>query len=56
MLDRRQLFKRAGIGAMAVSAGGAAGIIGSLADEVTLPIGNGERPLVRYPVNGRSSS
>jgi sulfite dehydrogenase (cytochrome) subunit A len=49
MLDRRQLFKRAGMGAIVLSAGGPAGVLRSFADEITLPMGNGERPLVRYP-------
>ena len=49
MLDRRQLLKRAGIGALTFGAGSAGALVRGFADEVTLPIGNGERPLVRYP-------
>ncbi|WP_461355830.1 SorA family sulfite dehydrogenase catalytic subunit [Bradyrhizobium sp. USDA 4454] len=46
MLDRRDLMKRAGLAALAAGLGSR----GALAlDTVTLPFGNGERPLVRYP-------
>jgi DMSO/TMAO reductase YedYZ molybdopterin-dependent catalytic subunit len=45
MLDRRTLLKRAGWAAVAASLGPAK----ALAETVTLPFGNGERPLVRYP-------
>ncbi|MCP3414095.1 MULTISPECIES: SorA family sulfite dehydrogenase catalytic subunit [Bradyrhizobium] len=46
MLDRRDLMKRAGLAALVTGLGSR----GALAlDTVTLPFGNGERPLVRYP-------
>ena len=46
MLDRRDLIKRAGMAALVTGLGSR----GALAlDTVTLPFGNGERPLVRYP-------
>ena len=46
MLDRRQLIARAGMAALASGFGS----VRALAlDTVTLPIGNGERPLVKYP-------
>ncbi|KWV52889.1 oxidase [Bradyrhizobium macuxiense] len=46
MLDRRDLMKRAGMAALITGLGSR----GALAlDTVTLPFGNGERPLVRYP-------
>jgi DMSO/TMAO reductase YedYZ molybdopterin-dependent catalytic subunit len=46
MLDRRDLMKRAGMAALVTGLGSR----GALAlDTVTLPFGNGERPLVRYP-------
>jgi sulfite dehydrogenase len=46
MLDRREMMKRAGMAALATGFGS----IKALAlDTVTLPIGNGERPLVKYP-------
>lgn len=46
MLDRRDLMKRAGLAALMTGLGSR----GALAlDTVTLPFGNGERPLVRYP-------
>jgi sulfite dehydrogenase (cytochrome) subunit A len=46
MLDRRELMKRAGMAALAtgVTSGKAFAL-----DTVTLPFGNGERPLVQYP-------
>ncbi|MCX7360809.1 MAG: twin-arginine translocation signal domain-containing protein, partial [Alphaproteobacteria bacterium] len=43
MIDRRTLIK--GAGAMAASLGP----LQALAQTVTLPFGNGERPLVKYP-------
>ncbi|UGY12110.1 molybdopterin-dependent oxidoreductase [Bradyrhizobium septentrionale] len=46
MLDRRDLMKRAGLAAL-VTGLGARGAFAL--DTVTLPFGNGERPLVRYP-------
>src|SRR6202045_1491464 len=51
MLDRREMMKRAGMAALATGFG-ASGLGSSKAlalDTVTLPIDNGERPLVRYP-------
>jgi sulfite dehydrogenase len=46
MLDRREIMKRAGMAALATGFGS----VRALAlDTVTLPIGNGERPLVKYP-------
>lgn len=46
MLDRRDLMKRAGLAALVTGLGSR----GALAlDTATLPFGNGERPLVRYP-------
>ncbi|MGY3582949.1 sulfite dehydrogenase [Bradyrhizobium sp. USDA 4341] len=46
MLDRRDLMKRAGLAALVTGLGSR----GAFAlDAVTLPFGNGERPLVRYP-------
>jgi sulfite dehydrogenase len=46
MLDRREMMKRAGMAALATGFGS----IKALAlDTVTLPFGNGERPLVKYP-------
>jgi DMSO/TMAO reductase YedYZ molybdopterin-dependent catalytic subunit len=46
MLDRREMMKRAGMAALATGFGS----VRALAlDTVTLPIGNGERPLVKYP-------
>jgi DMSO/TMAO reductase YedYZ molybdopterin-dependent catalytic subunit len=50
MLDRRELLKRAGAGAVAFGTGVAAGPLRALAaDMVKLPFANGERPLVKYP-------
>jgi sulfite dehydrogenase (cytochrome) subunit A len=49
VIDRRTLIKRSG--AMAATAAFAAttGSLRALADTVTMPFGNGERPLVKYP-------
>lgn len=50
MLDRRELLRRAGLGALALGAGsGSAPMRALAADSVTLPFGNGERALVKYP-------
>jgi DMSO/TMAO reductase YedYZ molybdopterin-dependent catalytic subunit len=56
MLDRRELMKRAGAGLAALGATAVLRPTRLFADDkavsqdvVTLPIGNGERPLVRYP-------
>ncbi|MBR0693538.1 molybdopterin-dependent oxidoreductase [Bradyrhizobium lablabi] len=46
MLDRRDLMRRAGLAALATGLGSRAAFA---LDSVTLPFGNGERPLVRYP-------
>src|SRR6202162_910064 len=46
MLDRREMMKRAGMAALATGLGSARAFA---LDTVTLPIGNGERPLVKYP-------
>ena len=46
MLDRRQLLRRAGLAAVATGAGSFRALA---LDSVTLPIDNGERPLVKYP-------
>jgi DMSO/TMAO reductase YedYZ molybdopterin-dependent catalytic subunit len=45
MLSRRELMTRAGLGAVAT----AFHPLAALADTVTLPFDNGERPLVKYP-------
>lgn len=50
MLDRRELLRRAGAGMLALGGGTLTGSLKALAaDMVTLPFGNGERPLVKYP-------
>src|SRR2546429_8881326 len=46
MLDRRELMKRAGVAALATGLGSGSAFA---LDTVTLPFGNGERPLVKYP-------
>src|SRR5437868_8890073 len=46
MLDRREMMKRAGMAALATGLGSAKTLA---LDTVTLPIDNGERPLVKYP-------
>jgi DMSO/TMAO reductase YedYZ molybdopterin-dependent catalytic subunit len=46
MLDRREVLKRAGMAALATSFGS---LKAFAQDTVTLPFGNGERPLVKYP-------
>ena len=46
MLDRRELMKRAGLAAVATGFGPVTALA---QDTVTLPFGNGERPLVTYP-------
>ena len=46
MLDRRELMKHAGMAALATGFGS---VKAFALDTVTLPIGNGERPLVKYP-------
>src|SRR5262245_20414587 len=50
MSDRRVLLKEAGLDALAAGLGTGLVTTKALAlDTVTLPFGNGERPLVRYP-------
>jgi DMSO/TMAO reductase YedYZ molybdopterin-dependent catalytic subunit len=50
MLDRRQFLRRAGAGVLALGSGTLVTSLKAMAaDAVTLPFGNGERPLVRYP-------
>ncbi|UHC19252.1 molybdopterin-dependent oxidoreductase [Methylobacterium currus] len=50
MLDRRSLIGRIGLGGLASLGGAGLGPWRALAGEmVTLPFGNGERPLVAYP-------
>ncbi len=46
MLDRRQLLMRAGLAAVAT---GVSSFRALALDSVTLPFGNGDRPLVKYP-------
>src|SRR4030088_321921 len=46
MIDRREMMKRAGMTALAMGFGSAKAFA---LDTVTLPIDNGERPLVKYP-------
>jgi sulfite dehydrogenase (cytochrome) subunit A len=46
MLDRRDMLKRAGMAALATGFGS---VRAFALDSLTLPIGNGDRPLVKYP-------
>ena len=46
MLDRREMMKRAAMAALVTGFGSARAFA---RDAVTLPFGNGERPLVKYP-------
>src|ERR1700692_1112711 len=46
MLDRREVMKRAGMAALAAVFGSSRAFA---LDTVTLPLDNGERPLVKYP-------
>jgi sulfite dehydrogenase len=46
MLDRREMMKRVGLGALAAGFGSARALA---LDTVALPFDNGERPLVKYP-------
>src|SRR3982751_2864902 len=46
MLDRRDMMKRAGVAALATGFGSSKLLA---LQSTTLPIGNGERPLVKYP-------
>jgi sulfite dehydrogenase len=46
MLDRREMIKRVGLGALAAGFGSARALA---LDTVALPFDNGERPLVKYP-------
>lgn len=49
MIDRRCLLRRTGAFLAAGSALSASSRLAFAADSVTLPIGNGERPMVKYP-------
>src|SRR5216110_1446876 len=49
MIDRRALLKQSGAAVATLGAASTLAPLGALADTVTLPIGNGERPLVKYP-------
>jgi sulfite dehydrogenase (cytochrome) subunit A len=49
MIDRRGLLKQSGAALATVGAGSTLGSLGALADTVTMPFANGERPLVKYP-------
>lgn len=49
MLHRRDWMKRAGAGAVALAASGLSFARARAEDSATLPFGNGERALVRYP-------
>jgi DMSO/TMAO reductase YedYZ molybdopterin-dependent catalytic subunit len=49
MLDRRTLMKGAGWVAAAAALGPVGAITEAMAETVTMPFGNGERPLVTYP-------
>src|SRR4051795_13105638 len=49
MIDRRSLLKQSGAAAAAIGSGMAANTLHALAETMTLPFENGERPLVKYP-------
>lgn len=50
MLNRRELMRRTGLGAIALGSGSLAITLRALAaDKIQLPFGNGERALVQYP-------
>src|ERR1700738_1078222 len=49
MIDRRRLVQRCGSIVAMLGSGTASGSLRALADTVTLPFDNGERPLVKYP-------
>jgi DMSO/TMAO reductase YedYZ molybdopterin-dependent catalytic subunit len=49
MIDRRALLKQSGAVVATLGAASTLAPLNALADTVTLPIGNGERPLVKYP-------
>ncbi len=49
MIDRRSLLKHSGAAAAVAGSGATLSPLRALAETVTLPIGNGERPLVKYP-------
>lgn len=49
MIDRRSLLRQAGAGAVSLGAGGLLPSIGWADEMISLPFGNGERPLVKYP-------
>src|SRR4051794_31111065 len=49
MIDRRSLLKQSSAAAAAIGSGMAASTLRALAETMTLPFANGERPLVKYP-------
>ena len=49
MIDRRALLKQSGAVMAALGTASIFDPLSALADTVTLPFGNGERPLVKYP-------
>jgi sulfite dehydrogenase len=49
MIDRRSLLRQAGVSAASLGAGSLMPAMGWAEEMVTLPFGNGERPLVKYP-------
>ncbi len=49
MIDRRALLKQSGVAVATLGMASAFAPLRALADNVTLPFGNGERPLGKYP-------
>ena len=49
MIDRRSLLRQSGAAVAMAGAAAALRPLAALADTVTLPFENGERPLVKYP-------
>ena len=49
MIERRTLFRQSGAVVAAAGAALALRPLGAIADTVTLPFGNCERPMVKYP-------
>src|SRR5882724_1590903 len=49
MIDRRALLRQSGAAAATLGMASAFAPLRALADSVTLPFGNGERPLGKYP-------
>jgi sulfite dehydrogenase len=49
MIDRRSLLRQAGVSAASLGSGSLMPSMGWAEELVTLPFGNGERPLVKYP-------